>query len=343
MRTTITLSIVILNLVVCNLWITASAFPAMQTKTSTDPKVMKKRYETWLKRHGRHYGNREEWEVRFDIYQSNVQFIEFHNSQNHTYKLTDNKFADRTNEEFKSSYLGFLPRLRAQTNFTYHKHGVLPKSVDWRKKSVVTHVKDQGRCGSCWAFSAVAAVEGIHKIKTGKLVSLSEQQLIDCDTKRGNKGCEGGDMYIAFNYIKKHGGLATAKEYPLTGTSGTCNKAKVKSNAVTISGYEKVPARNEKMLKAAVAHQPVSVATDAGSFAFQFYSKGVFSGSCGKDLNHAMTIVGYGEENGEKYWLVKNSWANDWGESGYVKMKRDIKDKEGTCGIAMDPTYPVKH
>ncbi|WJX74106.1 cathepsin L [Trifolium repens] len=208
MTSTITLSIVILNLVLCNLWKTAT--PAMHTKISTDPEVMKKRYATWLKRHGRHYGNREEWEVRFDIYQSNVQFIEFHNSRNHSYKLTDNRFADLTNEEFKNTYLGFLPRLRVQKNFTYHKHGNLPKSIDWRKKSAVTRVKDQGRCGSCWAFSAVAAL-----------------------------------------------------------------------------GMEK------KMVV--------------------------------------------------KYWLVKNSWAKDWGESGYVRMKRDTKDKDGTCGIAMDPTYPVKH
>nr|AIA26572.1 cysteine protease [Cicer arietinum]AJA74417.1 cysteine protease [Cicer arietinum] len=347
MKTTITLTLSFA--VICNLWITASAYPAMHKNVSTDPEVMKKRYETWLKRHGRHYRNREEFEVRFDIYQSNVEFIEFYNSQNYSYKLTDNRFADLTNEEFKSTYLGYLPRLRVETEFMYHQHGDLPKNIDWRKKGAVTHVKDQGRCGikldtgSCWAFSAVAAVEGINKIKTGKLVSLSEQELIDCDTKSGNEGCEGGDMEIAFSYIKKHGGLDSSKDYPYEGTDGKCNKAKAEKHVVTINGYESVPAGNEKMLKAAVCYQPVSVATDAGGYAFQFYSKGIFSGSCGKDLNHGMTIVGYGEESGEKYWLVKNSWANDWGESGYVRMKRDITDKDGTCGIAMDATYPVKH
>nr|AJA74412.1 cysteine protease [Cicer arietinum] len=184
----------------------------------------------------------------------------------------------------------------------YHQHGDVPKSIDWRKE------------GSCWAFSAVAALEGINKIKTGKLVSLSEEQLIDWDTKRGNEGCEGGDMDIAFTYIKKHGELDTSKDYPYQGTDDNCNKAKAKNHVVTVNGYESVPACNEKMLKAAVAHQPVSVATDAGGYAFQFYSKGIFSGSYGKDLNHGMTIVGYGEESGEKYWLVKNSWTNDWGE-----------------------------
>lgn len=151
MKTTIKLSIVILNLVfVCNLWITASSSPAMNKKKSTNPEVMKKRYETWLKRYRRHYRDGEEWEVRFDIYQSNVQFIEFYNSKNYSYKLTDNRFADLTNEEFRSMYLGFLPRLHAQVKTKYHKHGDLPRNIDWRKKGAVTHVKDQRRCGKIY-------------------------------------------------------------------------------------------------------------------------------------------------------------------------------------------------
>lgn len=190
----------------------------------------------------------------------------------------------------------------------------------------------------------MAAVEGIHKIKSEKLVSLSEQELIDCDIRNGNEGCDGGDMEIAFEFIRKQGGLTTEKDYPYLGIDGICNKAKARNQAVSISGYENVPAHNENLLKAAVAHQPVSVAIDAGGYAFQLYSRGIFSGSCGKDLNHGVTIVGYGEEKGNKYWLVKNSWATDWGESGYIRMKRDTRDKDGTCGIAMDASYPViKH
>ncbi|TKY48910.1 Cysteine proteinase COT44 [Spatholobus suberectus] len=236
-----------------------------------------------------HVGNKEEWEVRFEIYRANVQFIEFYNPQNYSYKLTDNKFADLTNKEFR-----------------------------------------------------LAAGEGINKIITGKLMA-SPEQLIDCDNRNGKEGCQGGDMDSAFTFVTKNGGLATDKNYPYQGSDDTCNKAKAKIHAVTIRGYENIPAHNGNMLKAAVAHQPVSVATDAGGYAFQLYSKGIFSDSCGKDLNHGMTIVGYGEENGEKYWLVKNSWANDWGESGYIRMKHDTKDKDGTGGIAMEASYPVKH
>ncbi|KAE9588577.1 putative actinidain [Lupinus albus] len=345
MNITIKFGSVILNLLLLfNLWITSSASNAMHKNSSSDAQAMRRRYESWMKQHGRQYKDKEEWEVRYGIYQANVKFIEFINSQNYSYKLKDNKFADLTNDEFKSNHLGFRQhRLYSNTRFRYHNHGELPKSIDWRKKGAVTNIKDQGNCGSCWAFSAVAAVEGINQIKSGKLVSLSEQQLIDCDIENGNLGCQGGDMEIAFTFIKKHGGITTNKHYPYQGSDGTCKNPRNHA-IVNISGYENVPAQNEKMLKAAASNQPVSVAIDAGCYEFQLYSKGIFSRSCGKDLNHGMTIVGYGEENnGHKYWIVKNSWATNWGDSGYIKIKRDIRDKDGVCGIAMDASYPIKH
>lgn len=143
--------------------------------------------------------------------------------------------------------------------------------------------------------------------------------------------------------LASRGGSPLIKNIRIKDQIVTATPPKLKEHVVTISGHENVPASNEKMLKFVVAHQPVSVATDAGGLPFRFYSKGIFSGICGKELNHGMTIVGYGEENGEKFWLVKNSWANDWGESGYVRMKRDTKDKDGTCGIAMEATFPIKH
>lgn len=185
-------------------------------------------------------------------------------------------------------------------------------------------------------------MEGINKIKTGKLVSLSEQELVDCDVNDGNQGCKGGFMNKAFEFIKMNGGITTESDYPYNGKDDPCQKAKTKDHAATISGYETVPANSENNLQAAVARQPVSVAIDAGGYEFQLYSHGVFNGMCGHQLNHGVTVVGYGEDSGKKYWLVKNSWGTNWGESGYVRIERDSADTRGTCGIAMQPSYPVK-
>jgi KDEL-tailed cysteine endopeptidase len=197
--------------------------------------------------------------------------------------------------------------------------------------------------GCCWAFSAVAAVEGITQIHKKKLISLSEQELVDCDTKGEDQGCEGGLMDNAFKFIIHNKGLTTEAKYPYKGLDGiSCRKNKTASHAVTIKGYEHVPANSEKALLKAVANQPVSVAIDAGGYALQFYSKGVFTGECGNDLNHGVAAVGYGvAENGTKYWLVKNSWGTGWGEDGYIRMKRDVDAKEGLCGIAMVSSYPT--
>ncbi|EEF37274.1 zingipain-2 [Ricinus communis] len=329
----------------CTLWIPSIARSEIHSlPIDSAPTAMKVRYDKWLEQYGRKYDTKDEYLLRFGIYHSNIQFIEYINSQNLSFKLTDNKFADLTNDEFNSIYLGYQIRSYKRRNLSHmHENSTdLPDAVDWRENGAVTPIKDQGQCGSCWAFSAVAAVEGINKIKTGNLVSLSEQELVDCDVNGDNKGCNGGFMEKAFTFIKSIGGLTTENDYPYKGTDGSCEKAKTDNHAVIIGGYETVPANNENSLKVAVSKQPVSVAIDASGYEFQLYSEGVFSGYCGIQLNHGVTIVGYGDNNGQKYWLVKNSWGKGWGESGYIRMKRDSSDTKGMCGIAMEPSYPIK-
>nr|2PNS_A Chain A, Ervatamin-C, a papain-like plant cysteine protease [Tabernaemontana divaricata]2PNS_B Chain B, Ervatamin-C, a papain-like plant cysteine protease [Tabernaemontana divaricata]2PRE_A Chain A, Ervatamin-C [Tabernaemontana divaricata]2PRE_B Chain B, Ervatamin-C [Tabernaemontana divaricata] len=207
----------------------------------------------------------------------------------------------------------------------------LPEQIDWRKKGAVTPVKNQGKCGSCWAFSTVSTVESINQIRTGNLISLSEQQLVDCNKK--NHGCKGGAFVYAYQYIIDNGGIDTEANYPYKAVQGPCRAAK---KVVRIDGYKGVPHCNENALKKAVASQPSVVAIDASSKQFQHYKSGIFSGPCGTKLNHGVVIVGYWKD----YWIVRNSWGRYWGEQGYIRMKR--VGGCGLCGIARLPYYPTK-
>ncbi|RDY06395.1 Senescence-specific cysteine protease SAG39 [Mucuna pruriens] len=321
------------------------AFEA-NARTLEDASVMRERHEQWMAQHGKVYTDSDEKELKYQIFKENVQRIEaFNNAGNKPYKLGINQFADLTNDEFKAinRFKGHMCSTITRTpTFKYEHVTAVPDSLDWRQKGAVTPIKNQGECGSCWAFSAVAATEGITKLSTGKLISLSEQELVDCDTKGVDQGCGGGLMDDAFKFILQNKGLATEATYPYQGADGTCN-AKAKDNhAASITGYEDVPANSESALLKAVANQPVSVAIDSSAFEFQFYSKGVFNGTCDTNLNHGVTAVGYGvSDDGTKYWLVKNSWGAKWGEQGYVRMQRDVTAKEGLCGIAMLASYPT--
>ncbi|KAF7822899.1 Senescence-specific cysteine protease SAG39 [Senna tora] len=304
------------------------------------------RFEQWMVEHGKMYENAAEKEKRFHIFKDNVMFIEsFNAAGNKGYKLAINHVADQTNEEFKASHNGYK-RLRAATSsgtsFKYENVPDIPASIDWRQKGAVTPIKDQGQCGSCWAFSTVAATEGIHQITNGTLVSLSEQELVDCDTKGKDQGCEGGFMEDGFEFIIQNGGITSEANYPYKAIDGNCSVKSEFPSVAQIKGYEVVPANNEDALLKAVANQPVSVSIDAEGSAFQFYSSGVFTGECGTDLDHGVTAVGYGKtDNGTEYWIVKNSWGTSWGEQGYIRMQRGIAAKEGLCGIAMDASYPT--
>ncbi|XP_058081839.1 cysteine proteinase mucunain-like [Magnolia sinica] len=304
-------------------------------------------YEKWLAMHGKASNGLDEREKRFEIFKDNVQYVDEHNAGNSTFKLGLNRFADLTNEEFRSMYLGTRTDSKRRFSkpksdrYLYRQGDKLPESVDWRTKGAVAPVKNQGSCGSCWAFSTIAAVEGINKIVTDNLISLSEQELVDCDTSY-NQGCNGGLMDYAFQFIINNGGIDTEEDYPYKANDGRCDANRKNAHVVTIDGYEDVPVNDEKALQKAVVNQPISVAIEAGGRAFQLYQSGVFTGRCGTELDHGVAAVGYGTENGVDYWIVKNSWGKSWGEDGYLRMERNIAAKSGKCGIAMEASYPIK-
>uniref|UniRef100_A0A1L8DPC9 cathepsin L n=1 Tax=Nyssomyia neivai TaxID=330878 RepID=A0A1L8DPC9_9DIPT len=305
--------------------------------------------------HSKAYRDAHEDKMRFEIFKDNKHKIARHNQRYEdgkvTYKLGLNKYADLLHHEFVAKLNGFnktafnnhIAEYPTELGVTYIEPANVdvPETIDWRKKGAVTGVKDQGHCGSCWSFSATGALEGQHFRKTGVLVSLSEQNLVDCSGKYGNNGCNGGLMDNAFRYIKDNGGIDTEKTYPYEGIDDTC-KYNPKNSGATDKGFVDIPTGNEqKMLKAVATMGPVSVAIDASHESFQLYSSGVyFEPECSaEELDHGVLVVGYGtDETGEDYWLVKNSWGTSWGDKGYVKMARN---KENHCGIATASSYPL--
>jgi len=304
-------------------------------------------FSKYVKAFGKKYTT-EDFFTRYEIFKQNLDMIELHNAKGETSVMGINQFIDMTSDEMAMKMNGFIPSNKPRhyaelTEEDLAAVAAAPATLDWRTTGAVTGVKDQGQCGSCWSFSATGSTEGAVYLKTGKLISLSEQQLMDCSVPEGNTACEGGLMDDAFQFILDNKGICAEADYPYMEKDEACRKTC--KSVSTISGFADVkynPTKpgDETALMAAVMKQPVSIAIEADQAVFQLYAGGVISStSCGTNLDHGVLIVGFGTDNktNADYWLVKNSWGDKWGENGYVRLARNMN----ICGLNMMSSYPI--
>merc|ERR1712087_565159 len=319
----------------------SASYPVVSTSMKTVD--YSKLWNDFKVANGKTYSSAIEEEQRFEIFKVNVDYINSMNSKN-KFRLGVTAFADMTADEFGASHFGIakpdaswgsLPNLGKHT----YNGETLATSVDWTTKGAVTPVKNQGQCGSCWSFSTTGALEGAYEIASGNLVSLSEQQFVDCD--KVDSGCSGGLMDNGFNFAKSNA-LCTEASYPYKAKGGSCaaSSCTVGLAKGAVTGYKDVSADSESAMMSAVTQQPVSIAIEADKSVFQLYKSGVLQSTCGSQLDHGVLLVGYGTEDGKDYWKVKNSWGASWGDAGYVKLLRG-KGGSGECGLLKQASYPV--
>jgi len=311
----------------------------------------KELFDQWKSDHGVEYGSRAEETARFYQWMENKAFVDEHQLRHAkgevSYTVGMNKFADLSGEEFAEKYLSKVQNVDAPhppmcTPSSVAANSTMRASADWRTANppVVTPIKDQGQCGSCWAFSTVASLEGQWALAGNALTSLSEQNLVDCSQNWGNFGCGGGLMDQGFTYIHDNKGIDTEASYAYTAMDGKC-KFDPANVGATLSDCKDIAQGDEGALANAVnTIGPMSVAIDASHSSFQLYTSGVYyEPNCSPTfLDHGVTAVGYGTDSDKDFWIVKNSWGTGWGDQGYIKMSRN---RNNNCGIASKASYPI--
>jgi len=311
------------------------------------------RFDSWLDEYRVHVEDGDAYMSMFEKWEANDKFIQEHNAiGNATHVLGHNQFSAMDSADYKA-FLGYSSALGKPKRFgatRWMDVAVTADSVNWVDAGAVTPVKDQGQCGSCWSFSTTGALEGAYFVKNGKQVSFSEQQLVDCDTLRNggrDQGCNGGLMDNAFSWITKNGGLCLEADYPYfsgdTQDSGTCQKTCQVYPGSDVVKYVDVAPSDDAQMMAALTQQPVAIAIEADQREFQLYKSGVFTGTCGTNLDHGVLAVGYGTESGSDYYLVKNSWGSSWGSGGFIKLAKGktFNGGDGQCGMLLSASYPI--
>ena len=298
-------------------------------------------FTLWTARYNKTYYIESNIKEKYTNWRENAKYINKHNSQHSDFKLELNKFADIGQEwKIRSGHNKHMQQQVFNSPAEKRVLSGLPSAIDWRMDDIVTGVKNQQQCGSCWAFSAVGSMEGQHAKTTGQLISLSESQIVDCDINGTDQGCLGGLMDGAFKYVIKQGGIESEKVYPYIPEDDPCTFQKNKVVA-TFSGYKDVTGGEAGLQEAVAQIGPISVAIDASNPSFQFYKSGVYyDKDCSStELDHGVLVVGYNTTStGADYWVVKNSWGESWGQNGYIYMSRNCNNN---CGIATQPSYPI--